>query len=147
MSISFEIGSENTKWFHSLPPPPLSAQESLPSENDHTFTSHRYVYKITYAYRIITCGSHYSDINPPMPGLSYSPTPTESSLGDRDINHVSANAWSQLLAHAYRIITWGSHYSDINHLSANAWYQLLAHAYRIITWGSHYSDINHVSTK
>ncbi|KAG2340028.1 hypothetical protein BDR05DRAFT_1002797, partial [Suillus weaverae] len=44
------------------------------------------------------------------------------------------------------IITWGSHYSDINHLSANAWYQLLAHAYRITTWGSHYSDINHVST-
>ncbi|KAG2352513.1 hypothetical protein BDR07DRAFT_1384201, partial [Suillus spraguei] len=32
---------------------------------------------------ILTCGSHHSD--PPMPGVVYSPTPTDSTLGDRTI--------------------------------------------------------------
>ncbi|KAG2037294.1 hypothetical protein BDR03DRAFT_1051546 [Suillus americanus] len=47
-------------------------------------------------------------VRQPTPGLSYLPTPTESSLGDRTIH------WSQLLTYIHRVITWGSHYSDIN---------------------------------
>ncbi|KAG1867498.1 hypothetical protein C8R48DRAFT_671722 [Suillus tomentosus] len=72
---------------------------------------------IAYAYRFTTCGSHHSD--PPMPGVVYLPTPTESSLGDRTIQlfvhlvRAPTITRSQLIAYAYRILTWGSHYSTV----------------------------------
>ncbi|KAG2352681.1 hypothetical protein BDR07DRAFT_1497851 [Suillus spraguei] len=66
--------------------------------------------------KILPCGSHHSD--PPTPGVIYSPTPTDSTLGDRtiqpfvDLVRAPTITPSQLIAYAYRILTCGSHHSD-----------------------------------
>ncbi|KAG1789931.1 uncharacterized protein HD556DRAFT_1446508 [Suillus plorans] len=92
---------------------------------------------------------------PPLP----STTPAQVIHHLRIAPFRSTNAWCGLLAYAYRILTWGSHYSTVCppesslgdrtiqlfvHLVRAPTItrsQLIAYAYRILTWGSHYSTV------
>ncbi|KAG2363341.1 hypothetical protein BDR07DRAFT_1483816 [Suillus spraguei] len=97
----------------SLCPKNASCTNLLPTSSSLPTTA---LYNTCPSGPILPCGSHHSD--PPTPGVIYSPTPTDSTLGDRtiqpfvDLVRAPTITPSQLIAYAYRILTCGSHHSD-----------------------------------